>query len=159
MKISKFLLLALFSMFLTTSVSFACVEKAAIIKLDNLGLGLQDTGITVSRDNVTVGSVQMQDQKLAFVSEGQYISTFDSYTTTNYINYPQKNPNGLFDLHLVNRSITERQYVFNINVKDKTRTIHVTYKIDPSATDAPTEVSFFSPTKDKEVIVTGENCY
>jgi len=152
MKFSKLFFAFFVVLLLSSSVSYACVEKIGIIKLSELGLKLTDNiGIMVNRGTVTVGSIVIQDQKETVVGDDKSSYTFSSpFRTVVYYGKV-----GSYYLTLDQNLTTEFKYSFYINANGISKTINVNYKKGAAAPAGP---SYFSPTKDDETITIGEGC-
>ena len=154
MKFSKLFFAFFAALLLSSSVSYACVEKAAVIKLNKLGLALGDAAVMINRETFYNGTIGIKDGKEIFVAdELSKVSFGNTPTSMN-----GKAAKGFFVFYLLKSSTNERQYSIYVNSNGISVNIPVNYKIDATSTAAPTEVSFFTPTKDEEIITTGEGC-
>lgn len=160
MKFSKLFFAITFATLVMSSTVYAeCVEKRALIKLDNLGL--KGIGILINRDEVKTGEVTVNND----------VNTAEKSFTTfgKEDNKPLYYRNTTFWSSLQNITATEYKYYFYImtsaiNKDSILKEVYVTYKFNKDAakpTDA-TEVQVFTPSEDKEMvikeIITGEGC-
>ena len=148
------------SVFLVSSASSACEEKIAFIKLGELDAGLVHTGIMISRDTITFGTIVKRDNK-EIIDGTDYTFSYPEWIHT-FIQ-----PKYFLDLSLSDKTvnkqgkITEYKYIFQIKVdgdtKPATIIINATYKIGTNPA-SPVDIKYFSPTKDNASIIAGAVC-